>query len=323
MIGVYHPLESPKNKESFKFAGMKLHEAGRVLGSQLSALYDASEAAAIAALALDELTGLSAAERLSRKDEELTTKQQNQLDQYITQFLRHEPIQYVLQKAHFYGLDLYVNQHVLIPRSETEELADWIIRDIKQSGKDVFTQNASQADNTTELKILDVGTGSGCIALALKNAAPRAEVWGCDCSDEALNVARRNGSMLDIRVDFQAVDFLKEEQQRQLPTVDIIVSNPPYIPQSQRPSMEAHVVEYEPSAALFVPDEDPLVFYKVLASFGKFRLHHPGALYMEIHEDAGKEVVELFEKEGYQNVILKKDMQGKDRMIKAKTPISR
>jgi release factor glutamine methyltransferase len=296
---------------------MKLHEAGQLLGNQLKAIYTGSEASNIAALVLEVLTGLTSTERIMQKDLLLTTGQLAQLDQYTKQLLQHEPVQYVLQKAWFYGLELYVDPNVLIPRPETEELVHWIVRDVRLMGKDVFESTSQRADGTTELKILDIGTGSGCIALALKKSMPRSEVWGCDLSDEALNVARRNGSSLDIRVDFQSVDFLDASQQKHLPTVDIIVSNPPYIPLKDQSSMHPNVLLHEPHTALFVPDEDPLLFYKALASFGKLRLHSPGAIYMEIHEDLGDAVLKLFQSEGYTDVSLKKDMQGKNRMTKA------
>jgi release factor glutamine methyltransferase len=213
-------------------------------------------------------------------------------------------------------LKLFVDRNVLVPRPETEELVDWIINDIKQKGLDVFEKNATDADQTTLLKILDVGTGSGCIALALKNKMPRAEVWGCDNSDEALNVARRNGSDLNIRVDFQGVDFLDEAQQRLLPSVDIIVSNPPYIPEKEQHTIAPNVLNYEPHQALFVPDNDALVFYRALARFAKIRLHAGGSIYMEIHEDLGKQVTDLFNNDGYAHTELHKDMQGKDRMVR-------
>jgi release factor glutamine methyltransferase len=208
---------------------------------------------------------------------------------------------------------------VLIPRPETEELVEWIIKDVKASGKDVFKRGQFEADETTQLKILDVGTGSGCIALALKKLMPKAEIWGCDVSDEALAVARRNGSELDIRIDFVGLDFLNEQQQRQLPTVDIIVSNPPYIPLRDKDTMHPNVIDYEPHTALFVPNDEALIFYQALADFGKQHLYANGSIYAEIHEDLAKEVINLFEKENYK-VELRKDMQGKDRMIKARRP---
>ena len=185
-----------------------------------------------------------------------------------------------------------------------------------RQGKMFLKKKEFEADETTQLKILDVGTGSGCIALALKKTMPKAEVWGCDISDNALNIARRNGSETDIRVDFIALDFLDEAQNKQLPTVDIIVSNPPYIPLKNKVDMHPNVVDYEPHTALFVPNEESLIFYSALAEFGKHRLYENGNIYAEIHEDMGKEAIDLFEKEGY-TVELRKDIQGKDRMIKA------
>jgi release factor glutamine methyltransferase len=223
-----------------------------------------------------------------------------------------------MNKTWFYGMELYVDKNVLIPRPETEELVQWIVDDVKASGKNVFVRKSMEADETKQLKILDVGTGSGCIALALKKIMPKAEVWGCDLSEEALNVARRNGSSLDIRVDFQGVNFLDEAQQKLLPTVDIIVSNPPYVPLKDKDQMHANVVDHEPHTALFVPDDDALIFYKALAQFGKKRLYENGSIYMEIHEGLGQDVVNLFKESGYSNVELKKDMQGKDRMIRVK-----
>jgi release factor glutamine methyltransferase len=297
---------------------MKLFEAERYLKDQLKGIYDKQEAGNIAGLAIEHITGLSKTVRVSRKQEGLSTLQLDQLKNDLQRLKNHEPIQYIMNKAWFYGMELYVDENVLIPRPETEELVQWIVDDVKASGKDVFVRKSMEADETTQLKILDVGTGSGCIPLALKKTMPKAEVWGCDVSEEALNVARRNGSSLNIRVEFQGMNFLDHSQQKLLPTVDIIVSNPPYVPLKDKDQMNANVIDFEPHTALFVPDEDPLIFYKDLAGFGKRRLYESGSIYMEIHEEIGNEVVDLFKKYGYNNIELKKDMQGKDRMVKAK-----
>lgn len=295
---------------------MKLGEAEIWLRQELKSIYDEREASNIADLVLENLSGLSRVDRLTKKEERLVVQQLHHLTEIHHRLLHHEPIQYALGEAHFYGLKLFVDKHVLIPRPETEELVDWIINDVRASGKNVFEKKEFEADETTQLKILDVGTGSGCIALALKKTMPKAEVWGCDISDNALNIARRNGSETDIRVDFIALDFLDEAQNKQLPTVDIIVSNPPYIPLKNKVDMHPNVVDYEPHTALFVPNEESLIFYSALAEFGKHRLYENGNIYAEIHEDMGKEAIDLFEKEGY-TVELRKDIQGKDRMIKA------
>lgn len=292
---------------------MKLREAEQYAKDRLAGIYDASEAATITDWLMEHITHLSRSGRLSGRDADFESKEQ--LDGYLERLLQHEPVQYVLNKAWFQGMKLYVDKNVLIPRPETEELAEWITGDVKASRPEVFERSPG-ADLTTALKILDVGTGSGCIALALKKHMPRAEVWGCDDSDAALNVARRNGSELDIRVDFQGVNFLDRAQQKLLPSVDIIVSNPPYIPFRNRQEMKPNVVNFEPHVALFVPDEDALVFYKALVDFAGHRLHPGGGIYMEIHEELGKDVQHLFEAAGFL-IEIKKDMQGKERMVKA------
>lgn len=299
---------------------MKIGEAEVWLRQELNSIYDEREASNIAELVLENLTGLSKVDRLTKKEERLVVQQLHHLTEIHHRLMHHEPIQYALGEAHFYGLKLFVDKHVLIPRPETEELVDWIIKDIQASGKNIFERRESEADETTQLKILDVGTGSGCIALALKKSMPKAEVWGCDVSDDALNIARRNGSELDIRVDFVGLDFLDMAQNKQLPTVDIIVSNPPYIPLNNKEKMHPNVVEYEPHTALFVPNDEALIFYKALAEFGKHRLYENGSIYAEINENMAKDVIGLFEKESYK-IELRKDMQGKERMVKARKKI--
>lgn len=296
---------------------MKLFEAEQYIKDQLKEIYDEQEAGNIASLAIEHITGLSKTERVSKKQEQLSSSQLNHLQESLQRLKQHEPIQYVMNKAWFYGIELYVDKSVLIPRPETEELVQWIVDDVKASGKDVFVRKPTESDETTQFKILDIGTGSGCIPLALKKTMPKAEVWGCDISEEALNVARRNGSALDIRVDFQGLNFLDELQQKLLPTVDVIVSNPPYIPLKDKEQMNANVVDHEPHTALFVPDNDPLIFYKALTAFGRKRLYENGTIYMEIHEEIGNDVVNLFKENGYTKVEIRKDMQGKNRMIRA------
>ncbi len=295
---------------------MKWADAEKQLSTDLNKIYSPGEASGIAALILEAITGAAKNLRLVKKNLLLTPEQNRLLSMCTHRLLDNEPVQYILNKAHFYGMELYVDTAVLIPRPETEELVQWIIDDMKESGKDVFIRNQNEADATTELKVIDVGTGSGCIALALKQAMPKAEVWGCDVSEAALSVASRNGAALNIRVDFQAVDFLDEKQQKLLPAVDIIVSNPPYIPEKDKTTMAANVVNHEPHNALFVPNDDALIFYKSIAVFAREKLHEGGSIYLEIHEDLANEVVALFEKNGYKKTEVKKDMQGKERMVK-------
>ena len=300
---------------------MKIGEAEIWLRKELATIYDEREATNSASLVLETVTALPNVARVTKKNEPLVVQQLHRLTEVHHRLLKNEPVQYALEQAHFYGLKLFVDKQVLIPRPETEELVDWIIKDAKVSKKNVFEPLENEADDTTQLKILDIGTGSGCIALALKKAIPKAEVWGCDISDDALNIARRNGSELDIRVDFVGINFLDEAQTKQLPTVEIIVSNPPYIPLKNKEDIQPNVVNYEPHEALFVPDNDALIFYSALATFGKLRLYPNGSIYAEIHEVYGTEVTDVFTREGYV-VELRKDMQGKERMIKVKRPTS-
>jgi len=257
---------------------MKLYEAEQYVKEKILAQYEKSEAENIARLAIEAVSGFTPSDIRLNKNNILKDEQFQKLETIIQRLARHEPIQYIMNKAWFYNMELYVDENVLIPRPETEELVDWVIRDAKNAGKNVFEKRMNEADATTQLKIIDVGTGSGCIALALKKTMPRSEVWGCDISDKALTVARRNGSDLNIRVDFQALNFLDEKQQKQLPTVDIVVSNPPYVLFNEKQEMKPNVVDHEPHTALFVPDNDALIFYRALAEFGHHRLHPGGTI---------------------------------------------
>ncbi|MBK5270374.1 MAG: peptide chain release factor N(5)-glutamine methyltransferase, partial [Bacteroidia bacterium] len=209
-----------------------------------------------------------------------------------------------LNEAWFCGFKFYIDNNVLIPRPETEELVEWIITNCKFP--------------IGQLSILDIGSGSGCIPIALKRKLRKAEVWSCDISNEALNVARQNANNLGGDVNFFQTDFLNKDLWEELPSYDIIVSNPPYIPEKGKEEMQPNVLMYEPQVALFVPDNDALLFYKAIADFAKKHLNRNGSIYMEIHESHGKEVAQLFQSKNYFTEI-KKDMQGKERMLKVST----
>ena len=295
---------------------MTIHEARKEIIKAIRHIYDQDEANNVAELLMENLTKLTRSERIIKGNELLSASQKELLSSSILRLQQHEPIQYVINEAWFAGMRFYVDKNVLIPRPETEELVEWIINDIKSERVDVFTNKPFKSDETDQLKIADIGTGSGCIALALKKAMPRAEIWGFDHSEAALTVARRNGSSLDIRVDFQGVDFLDYEQHKFLPSVDIIVSNPPYIAINDKSTLNPNVVNYEPHLALFVPDNDPLVFYKALIHYSTRRLHKNGRIYMEINEAAGEEIKKLFVSAGMQKIEIKKDLQGKNRMVR-------
>ncbi len=282
---------------------MTIEEARKEITESISNIYEKSEADNIIEMALEHITRWSRIERVLNKDIPLSSPQEKQLIQITDRLLHHEPIQYIINEAWFAGMRFYVDKNVLIPRPETEELVDWVVKEVRSQ--------------KSEVRILDIGTGSGCIAIALKKNLPGAEVWACDVSEEALNIARINADSLDATIDFAPLDFLDEKQRKQLPYVDIIASNPPYVPQRDKAEMRKNVVDYEPSPALFVPDDDPLIFYSAIADFGKEKLSEKGSIYMEIHEYLGEQVKNLFHRKGYKSVEIKKDLVEKNRMIKA------
>jgi release factor glutamine methyltransferase len=282
----------------FKFADMTIQEASQQLVQQLATIYDMREATNIADWVLEHLTGWKKVDRLIHKQDLLDAEKQLTLERYTRELLMHKPVQYVLNEAWFCGMKLYVNENVLIPRPETEELVEWIE---KLPGK----------------KILDVGTGSGCIPIALKKKLPAAEVYACDVSEKALQVARRNAEGQETAIQFMHLDFLDANARQSIPQVDILVSNPPYVPLKDKNTMQPNVLQYEPHLALFVQDDDPLIFYKALADFAQTRLLPDGTIYAEIHEDLGSSVKELFQAKGFAHTELRKDMQGKYRMIRA------
>lgn len=281
---------------------MTIQEARMALQSQLGNIYEPREAANITDWVLESLTGLSRSARLVKDKEPLTAEQEQRLGGYIKDLLRHRPVQYVLGEAWFHGLRFHVNENVLIPRPETEELVEWIIEEHKEAAT---------------LTILDIGTGSGCIPIALKKALPQATVWSCDVSEGALEVARKNAKDLEAEIRFIHQDILDRQLWDQLPQVDIIVSNPPYIPERDKSSMHANVLEHEPHLALFVSNNNPLTFYEAIAELARIKLDTNGSVYAEIHEDLGPATLALFQEKGFGRAAVRKDMQHKERMIKA------
>jgi len=251
---------------------------------------------------MEHLTGSKKAERMIYKNEKITADEEGRLQLYIERLMANEPVQYVLNEAWFCGLKLYVDKSVLIPRPETEELVEWVIDGCRFP--------------IDKLSILDIGSGSGCIAIALKRRLGKAEVWSCDISEGALRVAIKNAASLGLDVNFFQLDFFNEDLRNALPDFDIIVSNPPYVTVADSNSMSPNVLNFEPSTALFVPDDDPLVFYKAITDFGFTHLTPNGTIFMESNEAFGIQVAELFNSKGFSTEI-KRDMQGKDRMIKA------
>lgn len=281
---------------------MNIQAAFTYIINTIAPIYEPREAANIAHIVVEHITGLNKLDRIVYKDQNLDPGQQIRLEEAVAALLQHQPVQYVTGTAWFYGMELLVNRNVLIPRPETEELVEWILADVQMDAKDV--------------QMLDIGTGSGCIPLALKQALPAAGVWGIDVSDGALTIAKANAAKQQLDVHFTQVNVLDEEATAALPLFNVIVSNPPYIKQSERLGMQQQVLDYEPSLALFVPDEDALLFYRRIVQLSASKLSRGGALYFEINEALGPEVVSLMEKEGFANVQLRQDIFGKDRMVK-------
>lgn len=283
---------------------MTIHLAYKQLLAQLYEIYDDREAANIADMVIEHVTGQRKIDRILYKDLPVNATQQEQLEKMAGELLQSCPVQYVLGEAWFKEMKLTVNEHVLIPRPETEELVDWIIDDIKKSGDE-------------DISLLDIGTGSGCIPIAIRKKITTATVSAIDISDDALQVAILNSIQQNALVDFLHLDFLDETQWNQFGKYNVIVSNPPYIKASEEKLMAENVLKFEPHLALFVPDNDALLFYKAIAKFSLTHLRSKGYVYVEINEALGEDVVSLFTTHGFSDVVLKKDMQGKQRMVRA------
>ena len=253
------------------------------------------------------MTGFSRTDILSNKSTHFSVEQQQKLDGFIEKLKKNIPVQYVLGETEFFGLKFTVDNSVLIPRPETEELVEWICTSLSPS---LLERDLGRG----ALRILDIGTGSGCIAIALKKALPFAEVAAFDLSEKALHTARKNAENNSISVDFRQVDILADNNFDQ--KWDIIVSNPPYIPQKEHVNMCERVWRNEPELALFVPDENPLIFCERIARFAQNHLADDGKLFFEIHFDAAKAVFDLLQSMNFNNIEIRKDISGNDRMIK-------
>ena len=269
----------------------------RQLWQRLVPVYGEGEAQAIARLIYEVRYGLTLSDLLIGRDSSVT---QDELEQIAIRLERQEPVQYILGQADFCGRTFMVNKHVLIPRPETAELCQWIIA-------------------TDATSILDIGTGSGCIAITLAAEMPEAEVTAWDISEEALQVAEENAKRTDVHVKFEQVDILHLPSSilHLTSTFDLIVSNPPYICNKERETMETNVLEHEPHTALFVPNDDPLLFYRAIAQYGQTALKEGGWLYFEINPLYAEVLRKMLSKMSYHDIEIKEDQYGKQRMIRA------
>ena len=284
---------------------MSIYAFNLKYSKQLLEVYDQREVSAILDIAFEHVTHRTKADRIANQFNSFKPEENTRLEEIVVELLQSRPIQYILSEAWFGGVRLYINESVLIPRPETDELVDWIVKD-----------SAPLIDSASPLKILDIGTGSGCIPLALKKKLFRLELTGIDISEKALEVAKKNSDTYRANIDFQLIDILNESKWEKMRMYDIIVSNPPYVKEMEKATMHKNVLDHEPAIALFVPNNDPLLFYNKIALFATKHLEANGKVYVEINEALGKETVALFNAHGFKTE-LRKDFQGKDRMIKA------
>ena len=294
------------------------------LWQSLTPLYDAGEAQAIVRTVLDVKYGMTLTDIICGKVNEISADEERKLEEIIIRLQKGEPVQYVLGEADFAGRPFHVEPGVLIPRPETAELCQWIEKDMIEksivSSEDSPEDSSGNSPQATDdaRRILDICTGSGCIAITLGLNIPNSEVTGWDISEDALRIAQGNVEILkarNVRIEYQDALALPKAAE----AADLIVSNPPYICEKEKADMEKNVLEHEPSLALFVPDEDPLKFYRAIAEYASSALKSGGALYFEINPIYEKETREMLLKLDFKDIETKKDAFGKKRMMRAKS----
>jgi release factor glutamine methyltransferase len=279
---------------------MTLQQLEQYFIEQLNFLYDTEETKQLFYLTVDHVSGYRRNQIMGNSDTVIVPEEYSNYQNILSALKEGRPLQHIFAEAWFYGLKFRVNSSVLIPRPETEELVQWILETITDS---------SHSD------LLDIGTGSGCIAIALKKKKDFLQVDALDISTDALQIAAENAALNSTAINFIQSDILAYEG---IKRYDFIVSNPPYITQEERKDMHQNVLSYEPELALFVSNENPLIFYKSIAGFAARNLRHTGFLFFEINEYLGKEMVDMLAAKGFTNIELRKDMQGKDRMIRCR-----
>ncbi|WP_136668750.1 peptide chain release factor N(5)-glutamine methyltransferase [Flavobacterium sp. H122] len=281
---------------------MLLKEYKTQFTNELISIYDEKEIESFFYIVLEAFHQMKRIDFAMQPDFELDVVQLLQWETVLSQLKEQKPIQYILGETEFFGLPFYVNENTLIPRPETEELVDWIL------------SNNQIIKSTNPLKILDIGTGTGCIAISLAENLPNAEVYALDVSEKALEVAKRNARTNNVDVHFLHQSILEIEDLGQ--QFDIIVSNPPYVRNLEKEEIKKNVLDYEPHLALFVEDDDALLFYRKITQLAQKNLSNSGALYFEINQYLGKEMISLLENHHFSNIELRKDIYGNDRMIR-------
>jgi len=283
---------------------MILKEFKLFFNEALSAIYPKTEIDSFFFILMEEKLKLQRIDTVLKSDFLITEKNLIDLKNIVKRLQKEEPIQYIIGNTEFYGLPFLVDKNTLIPRTETEELVAWVLDEIK-----VFTNN-----KITELSILDIGTGTGCIPISLAKNLTSLNISAIDISPEALLIARQNAILNKVTIEFIELDILNAESLPQ--EYDVIISNPPYVRELEKKEIKNNVLENEPHLALFVADENPLIFYNKIADLAKKQLSENGMLFFEINQYLGKETINMLVKKGFKNIQLKKDLFGNDRMIK-------
>lgn len=285
---------------------MRLKDIQDVFHKELDDLFGKEEVDSFFNLLIEYYLDLKRIHLVLEPEYVITKEEEQPLFEALAHLKLQKPIQYILGETEFYGLPFKVNSHTLIPRPETEELVNWVLDSHTNSSKD------------SQLKILDIGTGTGCIAISLAKHLPEAKISALDVSEGALKIATQNAELNVVNINFIHDDILKIRQFALDPEskYDVIVSNPPYVRNLEKAEIQPNVLDNEPHLALFVDDDNPLQFYKAICEFAQFNLKENGSLYFEINEYLGEEMITLLEAFGFKDVQLKKDMFGKNRMIK-------
>lgn len=289
---------------------MILKDFKSVFTKQLSSVYPQSEIDSFFFILIEEILGFKRIDSVLKADFLIPSDVLNQLQNITERLLKEEPIQYIIGNTEFYGLPFLVNKNTLIPRPETEELVEWIITEVSEA----------HGKNIINFSILDIGTGTGCIPISIKRNLPNTIVSAIDVSSEALKVARKNAKLNTVEINFIEQDILYTDDLNQVldsKKIDIIVSNPPYVRNLEKVEIKNNVLENEPHLALFVEDNNSLIFYDKIANLAVKHLTKNGLLFFEINQYLGNETVEMLTKKGFKNIELKKDFVGNDRMIKA------
>ncbi len=279
---------------------MKLIDIKLKFVAALSGVYPSEEALSFFTILSEHILKYSRLDAALNAHESISEENQLKFQKALARLKKHEPIQYITGHTEFYGLPFKVNEHTLIPRPETEALVDWIVSEF--------------SEEPSEFNILDVGTGTGCIAISLASSLKNAKVSALDVSSEALEIALQNSEINNTTVDFFSLDIVTAQSLPQ--TYQVIVSNPPYVRELEKKAMQSNVLDYEPHTALFVTNDDPLLFYRMIAALAIRHLTPGGQLYFEINEYLSKELTDLLKSQGFLNIEVLKDIFGKDRMLR-------